>query len=171
MDMHALFSTCDLCDAHRDALHSAALRVLPPVFRSFGKISRFRGQIATVQCHDDNALVRATLESAGMARVLVVDGAASMKRALLGGNLAALASQNGWAGVLVNGCVRDVHEILQVPIGVLALASMPAPPEKHGKGMVDAVVNIQDVIVRPGEWLYADEDGVIISRGQLGLAL
>jgi len=143
--MHALFSTCDLCDAHRDALHSDALRVLPPVFRSFGKISRFRGQIATVQCH--------------------------MKRALLGGNLAALASQNGWAGVLVNGCVRDVHEILQVPIGVLALASMPAPPEKHGKGMVDAVVNIQDVIVRPGEWLYADEDGVIISRGQLGLAL
>lgn len=169
--MHALFSTCDLCDAHRDALHSDVLRVLPPVFRSYGKLARFRGQVATVQCHDDNALVRATLESAGMARVLVVDGAASMKRALLGGNLAALANQNGWAGVVINGCVRDVQEIAQVPIGVLALAAMPAPPEKHGKGMVDAVINIQDVIVRPGEWLYADEDGVLISREPLGLAL
>jgi regulator of ribonuclease activity A len=171
MEMHALFSTCDLCDAHRDALHSDVLRVLPPVFRSYGKITRFRGQIATVQCRDDNALVRATLETAGMARVLVVDGAASMKRALLGGNLAALANQNGWAGVLINGCVRDVNEIQQVPIGVLALASVPAPPDKHGKGMTDAVVSIQDVIVRPGEWLYADEDGVIVSREPLGLAL
>ncbi|MCE1162991.1 MAG: ribonuclease E activity regulator RraA [Thiomonas sp.] len=169
--MHALFSTCDLCDAHRDALHSNELRVLPPVFRSYGKISRFRGQVATIQCRDDNALLRATLESAGMARVLVVDGAASMKRALLGGNLAALANQNGWAGVVINGCVRDVNEIQQVPVGVLALAAMPAPPDKQGHGMADAVVNIQDVIVRPGEWLYADEDGVIVSREQLGLAL
>ncbi|MGC9162302.1 MAG: ribonuclease E activity regulator RraA [Thiomonas sp.] len=169
--MHPLFSTCDLCDAHRDALHSDTLRILPPVFRSYGKVTRFRGQIATVQCRDDNALVRAMLETAGLARVLVVDGAASMKRALLGGNLAALASQNGWAGVVINGCVRDVAEIRQVPIGVLALAAVPAPPDKLGKGMTDAVVNIQDVIVRPGEWLYADEDGVIISREPLGLAL
>ncbi|MGE0072308.1 MAG: ribonuclease E activity regulator RraA [Thiomonas sp.] len=169
--MHALFSTCDLCDAHRDALHSAALRVLPPVFKSYGKVSRFRGQIATVQCHDDNALVRDVLETAGMARVLVVDGAASLRRALLGGNLAALANRNGWAGVLINGCVRDVGEIQQVPIGVLALASNPAPPDKFGKGMTNTVVTIQDVIVRPGEWLYADEDGVIISHTQLGLAL
>jgi regulator of ribonuclease activity A len=171
MEMHPLFSTCDLCDAHRDALHSDTLRILPPVFRSYGKVTRFRGQIATVQCRDDNALVRAMLETAGLARVLVVDGAASMKRALLGGNLAALASQNGWAGVVINGCVRDVAEIRQVPIGVLALAAVPAPPDKLGKGMTDAVVNIQDVIVRPGEWLYADEDGVIISREPLGLAL
>lgn len=169
--MHALFSTCDLCDAHRDALHSDMLRILPPVFRSYGKVTRFRGQIATVQCRDDNALVRAMLETAGLARVLVVDGAASMKRALLGGNLAALANQNGWAGVVINGCVRDVAEIRQVPIGVLALAAVPAPPDKLGKGMTDAVVNIQDVIVRPGEWLYADEDGVIVSREPLGLAL
>lgn len=169
--MHALFSTCDLCDAHRDALHSNALRVLPPVFRSYGKITRFRGQIATLQCHEDNALLRAMLESAGMARVLAVDGGGSLNRALMGGKLAALAAQNGWAGVLINGCVRDVAEVIQAPIGVLALASMPAPPEKHGKGMRDTAIHIQNVIVRPGEWLYADEDGVIISHEMLGLAL
>jgi regulator of ribonuclease activity A len=165
--MHSSFSTCDLCDAHRDALHSDRLRVLPPVFRSYGKVSRFRGQIVTVQCRDDNALLRAVLETAGLARVLVVDGAASMRRALLGGNLAALASRNGWAGVLINGCVRDVAEIQQVPIGVLALAHVPAPPDKHGKGLRDTVVTIQDVLIRPGEWLYADEDGVLISHEPL----
>lgn len=169
--MHALFSTCDLCDAHRDALRSNALRVLPPVFRSYGKITRFRGQIATLQCHEDNALLRTILESAGMARVLVVDGGGSLDRALMGGKLAALAAQNGWAGVLINGCVRDVAEVIQAPIGVLALASMPAPPEKHGKGVRDTEIHVQNVIVRPGEWLYADEDGVIISQEMLGLAL
>jgi regulator of ribonuclease activity A len=169
--MHPLFSTCDLCDAHREALDSKALRVLPPVFRSYGKITRFRGQIATLECRDDNALLRSTLEGAGMARVLVVAAGASLNRALLGGKLAALAAQNGWAGVLIDGCVRDVAEIVQVPVGVLALASMPAPPDKRGTGRAGSDIRIQDVPVRAGEWLYADEDGVIVSDTMLGLAL
>lgn len=169
--MHPLFSTCDLCDAHRDALDGGALRVLPPVFRSYGKITRFRGQIATLECRDDNALLRATLETAGMARVLVVAGGGSLARALMGGKLAALAAQNGWAGVLIDGCVRDVAEIVQAPIGVLALASLPAPPHKRGTGSTGSAVRIRDVVVRPGEWLYADEDGVIVSETLLGLAL
>ena len=169
--MHALFSTCDLCDAHREALEAGTLRVLPPVFRSFGKLKRFRGQVTTLQCLEDNKLVRSTLEGAGLQRVLVIDGAASLRRALLGGNLANLAVQNGWAGVVVNGCVRDVAELAAAPVGVLALGHVPAPPNKHGAGQTDVELEIQGVTVRPGDWLYADEDGALISPHALGVAL
>lgn len=169
--MHALFSTCDLCDAHREALEDGSLRVLPPVFRSFGKLKRFRGRVTTLQCLEDNKLVRSTLEEAGLQRVLVIDGSASLRRALLGGNLANLAVRNGWAGVVINGCVRDVGEIAAAPVGVMALAHVPAPPHKHGVGQADVEVQIQGVAVRPGDWLYADEDGMLVSPFELGLPL
>lgn len=159
-------STCDLCDAHKGD-SSGAFRVLPPVFRDFGARRRFAGPVVTVQCLDDNSLVKAAVESAGEGRVLVVDGGASLRRALLGGNLGAAAARNGWAGVLVDGCVRDVAELAACDTGIRALAAMPLPTERRQQGLRDLPVRIQGVWVRPGEWLYADEDGTVIGERAL----
>ncbi|MEO8544206.1 MAG: ribonuclease E activity regulator RraA [Burkholderiaceae bacterium] len=157
---------CDLCDAHRDD-SSGNFRVLPPVFRAFGGRQRFFGPIATVRCFEDNSLVKAALDTPGVGQVLVVDGAASLRRALVGGNLGVAAVRNGWAGVLVNGCVRDVAELAQLALGILALACMPLPTAKRGEGESDVPVMVQGVWIRPGEWLYADEDGVVVSSTAL----
>jgi regulator of ribonuclease activity A len=153
--------TCDLCDAHRHD-SDGAFRVLPPVFRSFGGRGRFAGPVATVKCHEDNTLVKAALDTPGQGRVLVVDGGGSLRRALVGGNLAAAAARNGWAGVVVDGAVRDVAELAACDVGIRALASMPMPPEKRNQGQTGVPVAVQGVIVRPGEWLYADEDGIVV---------
>lgn len=157
-----VFATCDLCDLHRDD-GSGSFRVLPPVFRNFGALPRFAGSVVTVQCFEDNTLVKAAVESAGEGRVLVVDGGASLRRALLGGNLGAAAARNGWAGVVIDGCVRDVAELAQSQVGIRALAAMPMPPEKRGQGQRDLAIRIQGVWVRPGDWLYADEDGIVVT--------
>ena len=102
--------TCDLCDVHK-ADTSGAFRVLPPVFLDFGAVERFCGEVVTVKCFEDNSLVKAAVESPGEQRVLVVDGGGSLRRALLGGNLGATAVKNGWAGIVIDGCVRDVAHL------------------------------------------------------------
>jgi regulator of ribonuclease activity A len=145
--------------------------VLPPVFRDYGAVRKFAGPIVTIKCHEDNSLVKAVLDSAGFmetplgrtGRVLVVDGGASLRRALLGGNLGAAAARNGWAGVVIDGCVRDVAELALLGVGIRALASMPLPTEKRNEGQCDLAVQLQGIRVRPGDWLYADEDGIVIS--------
>ena len=166
----ALFFTCDLCDAHEgDA--SGAFRVLPPVFRCFGADQAFCGPVHTVRAPEDNSRVREAVNSTGyvdtptgrVGRVLVVEGAGSVRRALVGGNLAAAAARNGWAGIVVDGAVRDVAELNQAGIGIRALALMPMRTAKRGEGQADLPVQIQGVWVRPGDWLYADEDGIVIS--------
>ncbi|MBW8722366.1 MAG: ribonuclease E activity regulator RraA [Polaromonas sp.] len=157
----ASFATCDLCDLHK-ADTSGNFRVLPPVFRSFGGVQKFSGPVVTVKCFEDNSPVKAAVESPGEARVLVVDGGASLRRALLGGNLGAAAAKNGWAGVVIDGCVRDVAELAQCQTGIRALASMPLPTERRQAGLRDVTVQIQGVWVRPGDWLYADEDGIVV---------
>jgi regulator of ribonuclease activity A len=155
----SLPSSCDLCDAHRD---DPSLRVLPPVFLAFGAAPSFAGQVSTLQCFEDNTLVRAALETPGQGRVLVVDGGASLRTALVGGKLAELAARNAWAGLVVDGCVRDRDEIAACPIGVRALGLCPMPPAKRGAGQRDVPVRIQGVPVQPGDWLLADADGVIL---------
>ncbi len=160
------FSTCDLCDAHeKDPL--PVLRPLPPVFRDFGSGGRFCGAVATVRCFEDNSRVKEAVESPGEGRVLVVDGGGSLRRALLGGNLAAAAARNGWAGIVVDGAVRDSRELLAAGVGVRALALMPQRSAKRGEGERDVPVLIQGVPVSPGHWLYADEDGIIVSERPL----
>jgi regulator of ribonuclease activity A len=161
-----IFATCDLCDAHKNDA-SGAFRVLPPVFRDFGGLHRFAGSVVTVKCFEDNSLVKAAVDSAGGGRVLVVDGGASLRRALLGGNLGAAAARNGWAGMLIDGCVRDVAELAVCQTGIRALAAMPLPTEKRNEGQRDVAVQIQGVWVRPGDWLYADEDGIVVSATAL----
>lgn len=154
-------STCDLCDAHKGD-SSGAFRVLPPVFRAFGALIAFAGPVSTVQCLDDNTSVKQAVETPGAGRVLVVDGGASLRRALVGGNLAAAAARNGWAGLLVDGCVRDRAELDATAIGIRALALMPLPTERRQAGRVGLPVCIQGVWVRPGDWLVADEDGIVL---------
>lgn len=160
------FSTCDLCDAHIGD-HSGDFRVLPPLLRSYGGKACFAGEVSTVQCLDDNSLVRATLAEAGKGRVLVVDGGGSLRRALVGGNVAAAAAQNGWAGVLVYGCVRDAAELAATDVGLYALALNPMPTVKQAQGLRDVAVQIAGQWVRPGDWLYADTDGIVLSRRNL----
>lgn len=159
------FMTCDLCDDHRD--QPGALRVLPPVFRDYGGRARFSGPVATVKCFEDNTLVKAAVESPGQGRVLVVDGGGSLRVALVGGNLASAAARNGWAGVLIDGCVRDVAELLACDVGIRALACIPVPPAKRSVGQADGPVQVQGVWVRPGDWLYADADGVVVAASPL----
>ena len=155
------FATCDLCDAHKND-RSGQFRVLPPVFKNYGGISRFCGLVATVKCFEDNSLVKAAVDSPGEGRVLVVDGGASLRRALLGGNLGTAAAKNGWNGIVVDGCVRDVSELAQCSTGIRALAVMPLPTDKRQEGQRDIAVQIQGVWVYPGDWLYADDDGMVL---------
>ena len=170
MTNSAVISTCDLCDAHKGD-DSGAFRVLPPVFQCYGAVAAFHGPVSTVKCFEDNSLVKAAVERPGQGRVLVVDGGASLRRALVGGNLAAIAARNGWAGIVVNGCVRDVAELAAEPLGIRALALMPLPTEKRGEGLAEVAVQIQGVWVRPGDWLYADADGIVVSSHPLSPGL
>ena len=150
--------TTDLCDRHGELL-----QVVEPVFRHFGGRRQFSGPIATIRCPHDNSLVRERVALPGEGRVLVVDGGDWRQHALLGGRLAALAAANGWAGILVNGCVRDVTELAAAQLGVMARAPHPLRTEKRGLGERDVVVAFAGAVFEPGHFLYADEDGIVVS--------
>ena len=152
------FLTTDLCDAHEDKL-----RVVAPMFRSYGGRRTFCGPIATLKLFEDNGLVRKALENAGEGRVLVIDGGGSLRRALVGDQLAALGVKNRWAGIVVYGCIRDSRAIGAMDIGVFALATHPQKTVKKNQGETDVPVAFGGVTFNPGNWLYADEDGVIVS--------
>jgi regulator of ribonuclease activity A len=161
------FATTDLCDDHPQLLEDGRLAVLPPVFRQFGQRIAFYGQVTTVKVFEDNALVRAILETPGNGNVLVVDGGASLRCALVGGQLALLAQDNGWSGVIVDGCVRDSDEINACDVGIRALATHPLRPARKGVGERNLRVFIGGVPVSPGDWLYADADGVLVAQQRL----
>ncbi len=156
------FSTADLCDAHR-----ADVQVAEPLFRDFGGTRSFAGAIVTVHVHDDNVLVRHALNHPGEGRVLVVDGEGSLRCALLGDQLAQMAVDHGWAGVLVHGCVRDSARIARMPLGIKALAACPLKSGKEGKGRHNAVLRFAGVTFEPGAWVYADEDGLLVAARKL----
>jgi regulator of ribonuclease activity A len=156
------FTTPDLCDAF-----AAEVQVAEPGFRDFGGIHRFWGMIETVRVQDDNALVREMLSGEGQGRVLVVDGGGSLRCALVGGQLATLAHRNGWSGVVVNGCVRDSEEIAGLPLGVKALERSPRRSDKTGAGERSVAVSFAGINLRPGAYLYADEDGLIVAERDL----
>ncbi|MYM37590.1 ribonuclease E activity regulator RraA [Duganella sp. FT50W] len=162
------FATADLCDDHANLLDDGRLAVLPPVFRHYGQRLCFAGRVVTLKVHEDNALVRATLETPGDGHVLVVDGGGSLRCALVGGQLGLLVRDNGWAGIVVDGCIRDTDEINALDIGVRALGTHPRKPAKQGVGARDLRVQIAGVPVHPGDWLYADADGIVVARHKLG---
>jgi regulator of ribonuclease activity A len=149
-------STADLCDQRPDDVS-----VVEPIFSSYGRVA-FQGPIATVQVHEDNVLIRATLEEPGQGRVLVVDGGGSLRCALLGGQLATMAEANGWSGIVVHGCIRDARALAEVSIGIRALAANPRRSGKRGEGERDVAVHFAGVTFRPGQHLVADDDGIIV---------
>ncbi|MEK9920771.1 MAG: ribonuclease E activity regulator RraA [Luminiphilus sp.] len=151
------FTTPDLSDAHPEALH------LPFQFRQFGQRSRFCGRVSTVSCELDNSRVAEAVTESGEGRVLLVDGQGLLHRSLLGDRLAQLASDNGWAGVVVIGAIRDVEVIDQIDLGVQALGVCPVKTQKQGQGERDIPIVFPTITVSPGDWLYADRNGVLIS--------
>jgi len=159
------FKTADLCDQYPELIQAAE-----PIFKHYGRKDYFGGIISTVKVLEDNVLVRNMLEKNGAGKVLVVDGGGSMRCALLGDRLATLAIQNGWNGVLINGCIRDSKKISNMDIAVKALGTNPMKSIKKGAGEQDIPVRFAGVEFTPGDFFYADDDGVIISKQQLDKA-
>ena len=155
------WTTPDLCDLFPD------VHVAEPVFRSFGGQARFAGPAVTVNCLDDNSRVRELAATPGEGRVIVVDGGGSLRRALLGDMIAANAVKHGWAGFLIFGCVRDVEILATLPLGVLALAAHPMKTDRRDLGEIDVPVAFAGVAVTPGDWIYADANGVIVATTAL----
>ncbi|KAJ9187144.1 hypothetical protein P3X46_002635 [Hevea brasiliensis] len=163
----AFVATAEACDSNAALLASGDLRALQPIFKNYGQSRAFSGLIVTLKVFEDNVIVRELLETKGEGRVLVIDGGGSMRCALVGGNLGQLAQNMGWAGIVVNGCIRDVDEINGCDIGVRALASHPMKSNKKGIGEKHVPVHIAGTLIREGEWLYADSDGILISKSEL----
>ncbi|RMS12995.1 Ribonuclease activity regulator protein RraA [Pseudomonas coronafaciens pv. coronafaciens] len=156
------YITPDLCDAYPEQV-----QVVEPMFSNFGGRDSFGGQIVTLKCFEDNSFVKQQVELDGKGKVLVVDGGGSLRCALLGDMLAEKAAKNGWEGVVIYGCVRDVDMLAQTDLGVQALASYPKRSEKRDEGQLDLPVTFGGVTFHPGEYLYADNNGIIISSSPL----
>jgi regulator of ribonuclease activity A len=155
--------TTDLCDAH-----ASKVRVAAPIgFKDYGGNKAFSGQVYTIKCYEDNSYVRKALETDGTGKVLVVDGGGSMRCALLGDMLGELGAKNKWNGVLVYGCIRDSEAMATLSIGVKAMATHPMKSNKQNIGQENIAVHFADVDFTPGEWIYCDEDGIIVSREEL----
>lgn len=157
-----VFKTADLCDDYVEELLISNQR-----FKSYGKRKSFSGIISTVKVFEDNVLVKEALQAIPEGRVLVVDGGASMKRALMGDMLAEIAVKRKLAGVIINGCIRDTVDLGTMDIGVLALGNFPQKSRKEGIGEKEVPVHFGDIEWKPGNHVYADEDGVVIAERQL----
>ncbi|MFQ6313742.1 ribonuclease E activity regulator RraA [Lysobacter capsici] len=156
-------NTCDLCDRH-----DAQVRVLELPLRDYGGRIGFDGIVSTIKAYEDNSLVRDAVAEPGNGRVLVIDGGGSLRRSMLGDLLAAKALENGWVGVVVFGAIRDSAAIGAMALGVKALGTCPRKTDKLGQGLRDAPVRFGGLVIRPGEWLCADADGVVLADGVLG---
>ena len=156
------FLTTDLCDEHPDFV-----RVVEPLFTNYGGKVCFGGEIVTVKCHEDNSVVKETAGTPGQGKVMVVDGGASMRRSLLGDMIAENAVKNGWAGFIIYGCIRDVDAIGALDIGVQALGTIPLKTDKRGIGDRNVSVTFGGITFNPGEFVYADNNGIIVSAEPL----
>ena len=155
------WTTPDLCDKHPE------VAVADSVFRDYGGNLAFCGCIVTIDCFEDNSRVRDLVATDGRGKVLVVQGGGSLRRSLLGDMLAERAVANGWSGLLINGCVRDVEALAKLPLGIKALAACPVKTEKLGRGEVDVAVSFAGLSFQPGQWLYTDGNGVIVADRNL----
>lgn len=152
-------ATADVCDALDDDA-----QLLPSAYKSYGGRSDFAGSAVTLRTLDDNSLLKNLVQTAGEGQVIVVDGGGSSRMALLGGNLAADAASNGWAGIVIHGCVRDLHELCAEDIGIMALGSCPRKSVKRDRGELNVEIAIGHVVIKPGYWVIADADGIVIAR-------
>jgi regulator of ribonuclease activity A len=156
------YNTSALCDIYSDQVD-----VVEPMFSNFGGSASFAGQLTTVKCFEDNGIIRSILEEDGDGRILLVDGGGSLRRALIDAELAALAEENDWEGIVVYGCVREVDELEDMSIGIQALASIPVGATSQQIGDIDVPVNFGGVTFLPEDFLYADNTGIIISQESL----
>ncbi len=156
------YNTSALCDIYLEQVD-----VVEPMFSNFGGCASFAGQITTLKCFEDNGLIREVLEQDGEGRVLLVDGGGSLRRALIDAELAALAEENEWEGIVVYGCVREVDELEDMSLGIQALASIPVGATSQNIGEIDVAVNFGGVTFLPEDYLYADNTGLILSQEPL----
>jgi regulator of ribonuclease activity A len=156
------YSTPDLCDDNPELV-----RVLEPMMSNFGGRESFGGEIVTIKCHEDNSLVKENAGKPGHGKVMVVDGGGSLRRALLGDMIAENAVKNGWEGLIIYGCVRDVDALITLDLGVQALASIPLKTDKRGIGDFNVDLTFGGVTFIPGEYVYADNNGVVVSSESL----
>ncbi|ADV83580.1 ribonuclease E activity regulator RraA [Terriglobus saanensis] len=154
--------TADLIDDYSDLCASCDVQ-----FLQFGRRSSFHGRIRTVKCYDDNVLVRRALEAQSDGEVLVVDGAGFLGSALVGDQIASLAISNGWAGIVIFGALRDSVALREMEISIKALGNNPRKSGKNGIGESDVAVRFGNVVFRPGDWIYSDEDGILVSQENL----
>jgi regulator of ribonuclease activity A len=152
----------DLVDSHGDSVRSCTVQ-----FRQYGGRTRFFGPVRTIKTFEDNALIKQTLASPGLGAVLVVDGYASLRCALVGDIIGASAVENGWAGLVIFGVVRDSVALGGLNLGIKALGTNPCKSAKQGSGVLDVPVSFGGVQFHPGEWLYSDEDGILLSERRL----
>ncbi|RDE24757.1 putative 4-hydroxy-4-methyl-2-oxoglutarate aldolase [Motiliproteus coralliicola] len=152
----------DLCDQYPELV-----KVVEPMFGNFGGREVFGGEMVTIKAYEDNSLVREQVAQPGQGKVLVVDGGGSMRRAMLGDMLAEKAADNGWEGIVIYGCIRDVDAIGETDLGVAALGTHPMKTEKRGLGDLNVELCFGGVTFRPGEYLYADNNGVLVSAEPL----
>jgi regulator of ribonuclease activity A len=160
--MSSFTSTADLYDQFGESCYSC-----PQQFRNLGKRLRFAGRIRTVQCKEDNAILKKVLETPGEGDVLVVDGGGSLNAALIGDVIAALGARNGWSGVVIHGAVRDAAVLREIEFGVKALGTNPRKSKKEGVGSSDLLVSFAGIDFVPGHWIYCDEDGILVSEKKL----
>ena len=156
------FSTADLFDDFEDQLQSCELP-----FQNFGGTKSFFGQISTIRCHEDNSLIRQTLSESGQGRVLVIDGAGSLRRALVGDLIAELARSNGWSGIVLHGAIRDSVAIGNLQIGLKALGTNPRKSTKTGSGFQNIPLQFGNICLTPNHWIYCDSDGIAVSPTNL----
>jgi len=155
------FLTADLIDDFGDLCQSCTTQ-----FRSFGT-TRFSGPIQTIRCYDDNVLLKQLLSTPGEGSVAVGDGAGFLGSALLGDQMAELALSNHWSGVLIYGVIRDSVALSRLALGVKSLGTNPRKSGKQGIGLVNVPVVFGGVTFNPGHWLYADDDGVLVTKNPL----
>lgn len=157
-----MLPTPDICDTHE-----GKIRVLEPIFNNYGGVKAFCGQAVTIKCFEDNSVLKKLVNETGKGQVIVMDGGGSIRHAILGDMLAAKAAENGWAGIIINGCIRDVDEIAATPLGVKALNVHPMKTDKRGLGDLNVTVQMAGQVIEPGDWIYADNNGVVVSGDEL----
>jgi regulator of ribonuclease activity A len=158
------YVTPDLCDEYPE------VKVVEPMFNNYGGRESFGGEIVTVKCFEDNSVVKALVDEPGAGKVMVVDGGGSMRAALLGDMLAEKAASNGWEGIVVYGCIRDIDVIMETDLGVQALGIHPRKTDKRGVGDKNVPVTFGGVTFLPGNFIYADNNGIIVSERALSAA-
>ena len=159
-----IISTPDLCDEYE-----GQLRILAPIFTNYGGHHSFSGAIVTIKCFEDNSVLKQLVDTPGQGRVIVMDGGGSLRKAILGDMLALKAANNGWSGILINGCIRDAAQISEMDVGVFSIGTCPRKSIKKGEGDINVPVAFSGVLFKPGHFLYADEDGIVVCERALSI--